>query len=454
MKTPIHFLITSGSRSRASALSLSVLIALPALATGAEPEPTSAARTAPAAQPAVTPSPAPTPALSDSSPADPDLTFVVAVFRHGVRSPLEDLNATTPGHPLYSGPPWPPCSEWTGGIPCGTLTPTPPGRGSDWGYLTPHGATAVTLLGGWYGRTYSNAWGKSFKAYLWADVDERTVKTAAALASGFGKSGISVTVGSLPSQNADPLFHPFKIPCGIPDPKTLSKIAGEIKTACETGLVTYKDQLTKLESVLACPNLNCETTAPCQRLGCVEKISCSPMPAPTPTPRPASPIKWDGEFSYASTVTETFLLEYANGMPPGWGNLDVAQLSDLLKLHEFYFQQTERNPYLAGIGSANLVREVLTQLNRKADYQSKLNGKCPHGDGTDDFVGLVGHDTNLANLNTLLKVKWTSTAPRCPRIPATFPTTTPCRPAPLSSNCAERSRIIGSAFNTSPKASG
>ena len=98
-------------------------------------------------------------------------------------------------------------------------------------------------------------------------------------------------------------------------------------------------------------------------------------------------------------------------MNPAWGRVKIGepgspQLAYLLRLHEFYFDKTEREPYLAGIQGANLVREVLDQLNRKAGRRSRIDGKCPRAKPDSQFVGLVGHDTNLANVQTLLKVNW------------------------------------------------
>jgi hypothetical protein len=106
-------------------------------------------------------------------------------------------------------------------------------------------------------------------------------------------------------------------------------------------------------------------------------------------------------------------------MNPAWGRVKVdepgsPQLAYLLQLHEFYFDKTEREPYLAGILGANLVREVLDQLNRKAGLKSSIDGKCPRAKADSQFVGLVGHDTNLANVQTLLNVKWNFDDARLP----------------------------------------
>jgi 4-phytase/acid phosphatase len=372
-------------------LFISVLVTLLwwTLATGASAQPEakaiSTANAAPAAQP-------------DSSPADNDLKFVVALFRHGVRAPLKAFGNNADQH---SGSPWPSATPW--GV-------------ANWGDLTPHGFKAVRSLGEWYGSHYSKRLGDGFKAYLWADVDERTQQTALALAKGFGKFSVKVKMAPPPGPGPDPLFHPFQASCGTPDTAELDRIANQIKAECREWLCSHKDQLTKLDEVLACPNERGNPT--CVPLGCVGETV---TPWATPTPRPsAAPIKWDGQFSYASSATEAFLLEYANKMDPGWGQVEVGQqtgsrprLSDLLQLHEFYFDKTEREEYLAGLQGANLVREILEQLNRGAG-QPPPTERCPHGEADDKFVGLVGHDTNLANLNTLLNVSWKFNNPKLP----------------------------------------
>jgi hypothetical protein len=398
---------------------LSVLVTLfcwrlaPGARAQSEAKSIATAERAPVAQLSPPPNPTCTPV-----PADGDLQFVLALFRHGVRSPLEDFGEKIA--PRYSGNPWPGLTDWADGDKC-----------ASWGDLTPHGATAVTILGAWYGRNYSKTWGQSFKAYLWADTDERTEKTAAALATGLGASGVSVQVESLSTQTVDPLFHSFKAMCGTPRSSELDRIVTKIKANYVDWLRSHQDAIKKLEYVLDCKN-KCDnktlvqsgspTPIPCEPLHCAEeKISAwasptptpgAPPPSPTPTPRPTSPITWNGQFSYASSATEAFLLEYANNMPPaGWGRVEVGQptgshptLAELLALHEFYFDITERDDYLAGVGGANLLREIFYQLNRKAG--KPLDGQCPHGDGTSQFVGLVGHDTNLANLNKLLNITW------------------------------------------------
>jgi 4-phytase / acid phosphatase len=355
------------------------------------------------------------------SPPDKSLKFAVALFRHGVRAPLKDLGAT------HSQKPWPsPAMAW---------------GADEWGYLTRHGCGAVKVLGAYYGTYYSKtAWCNGFRAYLWADVDERTLATAQALLVGMENAGVDVNLDSLCPQKVDPcvqkydaclgktdpLFHPFKAMCGTPDPNELKRIATYINHHLPEWFREFSypsgGQLGILYSVLACNNAQ-ECKQPLRQI--TDRATAWSPPTATQTPRPTSPITWagqfpasptptpaDGQFPYASTATEAFLLEYANGMPlqeVGWGHVIDEQTSStdklckLLRLHEFYFKQTEREPYLAGVAGANLVREVLDQLNQAA---GKPRRECMRPSGNSKFVGLVGHDTNLANVQTLLNVTW------------------------------------------------
>jgi 4-phytase/acid phosphatase len=84
----------------------------------------------------------------------------------------------------------------------------------------------------------------------------------------------------------------------------------------------------------------------------------------------------------------------------------------MLRLHDFFFDVTERDPVLARVHGSNVLREIYDLLNRKAGRQ--ILG-CPHAGSGEDFVGLVGHDTNIANVGALLGLKWRFDSPRLPR---------------------------------------
>jgi 4-phytase/acid phosphatase len=262
----------------------------------------------------------------------------------------------------------------------------------------------VTNLGRHYASAYKAAWPSGFKAFLWADVDPRTRDTAAALAAGLQEGGVpDVTVASL-EDKVDPLFHPFKALCGKPDSDRLARIAKGIETSRRQWAAGFRSGFVRLEDVLACRD-----TSECKLP--LEKVTDTARGCPTAGECEA-PLDWKGRFSYASSASEAFLLEFANGMPPdevGWGRVPVIppagawNARTMLRLHEFYFDKTERDPYVAAIQASNLVREVLDLIERRAG--GAVEG-CPHADAKSRFVGLVGHDTNLAGVGALLGLGW------------------------------------------------
>src|SRR5215472_8178693 len=190
--------------------------------------PNSALSLAAAAQQAASPTPTPT-----CSPPDKSLKLVVALFRHGVRAPLKEFGANAGKH---SSRPWPKLNDW--GL-----------SDDDWGVLTPHGTTAVKVLGAYYGSYYSCVFGNGFKAYLWADSqDQRTVATADALSKGMESVGINALVDYVkPAGTTDPLFHPFTANCGTPSQDKLNGIVADIKARCPEWLDSFKDQLSELD---------------------------------------------------------------------------------------------------------------------------------------------------------------------------------------------------------------
>jgi len=316
-----------------------------------------------------------------SANADGELKFVVAAFRHGVRAPLADFAAHANEH---SGQPWP---------------PTPQDWGArDWGELTTRGGMIVSHLGEYYGTHYTAIWPAGMKAYLWADVDPRTKDTALALQAGMARQPrVDVTV-EFRDGGTDPLYHPFKSACGVPAAGELTRIAQALDRDDASLVAKYQPELGEIESTLACVAPPPQG-ATCSPLSGVADVATAWQPGQD---RKSSPIDWKGRFSYASSASEAFVLEYANNMQAAWGR--DAKLGEMLRLHELYFDRTEREPYLAKVNGSALLREISDQLNRQAGGATR--GLCPRGNASAQFVGLVGHDTNLASLNALLGIGW------------------------------------------------
>ena len=302
--------------------------------------------------------------FAQGSKADADeLKLVVALFRHGVRSPEADFDQEEADK--HSKNKWPDLPAWNVmGKDCENAGKTAEG----WGYLTKHGQQIATGLGTYYGNYYKQGpWSGGFqKVYFWADAEnQRTRETAAALANGFRAAGIpDVKVDSLTPCTRDLLFHPFEAECGTPDPRKFADIASYIASNWKTTWTKkYKAQFDQLFRTLGCSADDCATCDISHCFTDADTVTSWKLGAPR-----TSPIKWTGRFSYASSASEAFLLEYANNMQVGWGNVDAGGLRKMLFLHEFFFDQTERQPYISagwrscrpsgpawtGVGSAGL----------------------------------------------------------------------------------------------------
>ncbi|MEY2508971.1 MAG: 4-phytase / acid phosphatase [Verrucomicrobiota bacterium] len=352
----------------------------------------------------------PSPVAQTPAASDNEVKLVVALFRHGVRAPLLTFSKTAND---YSGQLWPSINDWN----------VPSGKG--WGDLTTRGQVLATGLGNYYAQWYrQNAWPQGFKVYLLADTDARTIDTAAALAVGFQQGGIpkpTVTPASYsPNAKVDPLFHPFKAGCGVPSPtpmaKTIAKIDKERRLLAQKYALSFKE----LWKVLNCTGSNCIDLK-----SVVDRVSACKDTC-IPPEKCESPICWfgtfntktcAGQFPYASSASEAFLLEYANSMTVdkvGWGQVDANNVGPLLELHEAYFRLTERDPYLAIMQGSNLTREIRDLISRTAEPLQPIELGCLRVDNASQFIGLVGHDTNIAEVGKMLGLSWTFTDARVP----------------------------------------
>jgi 4-phytase/acid phosphatase len=319
------------------------------------------------------------------------LEYVAVMSRHGVRTSTwsnDRLNE-------YSIEPWPQWDVATGA-------------------LTPRGRVQMKLLGA-YDRDYlnrarliaSNGCDDANRFYFWSDTTPRDIESGQWLAAGLFP-GCQVAIHAVAQGNSDPLFSPMSLlkpDAGLSAAALLGRLGGRPETLD----TTYRGQLEAMERVL---------------LGCDPGKNCPPAKAPkqslleqTSAVRiaPGRLAQLTGPLGAASTLAETFLMEYADGKQGrdlGWGRLDKAKVRELMFLQDAYIELTMRTPYLARANGSNLLSHMLRSM-QQAVRGEKVEGAL--GKPGDRGLYLLGHDSDVSYLAGTLGISWllADYAPNC-----------------------------------------
>lgn len=311
---------------------------------------------------------------TEAAPAarNADLKFVVALSRHGVRSPIGDTDLLN----KYSAAPWP---KWD----------VPPS------YLTPHGYQLMKLFGAWdrinfagQGLFAASGCGDAAHVSILADTDQRTIATGKALAEGLFP-GCVLPVQAKPEGTPDPLYRSVD--------KMHSNDA-ELATAAVTGRIggdpknlteAFRPQLAALDNVLA----GCGHAAPSD----VKRVSIFDVPVSS---------GYSGPIRVASTMVENILLEYTTGMSDantGWGCVDGKTLRALMQLDTAAWDYGSRTPTLARMHASNLLDHIQRSLEQSVTGKP-VAGALSKPD--DRLLIVVGHDSNIVAIAGALGVNW------------------------------------------------
>ena len=308
-----------------------------------------------------------------------ELKYALIVSRHGVRSPTWDTARLNE----YSTQPWP---DW----------------GVAPGELTPHGHAGVKLMGAYYRAWLSHSGLFSAddcqdagRIYIRVDAGQRTRETGRAFAESL-LPGCEIPV-AMEAAGRDPLFGGV----GKADPELAGKAVRERLGPPQAVLTNYAPAFDTLTSLLTGGG-----TAHRALMGAAPDEGGDGGRADVPAP-----------LGTASTLSEVFLLEYAEGMPQsalGWGRLTREKLLQVMELHSVYADLARRAPYLARARGSNLLAHILASLEQ-AESAKPVAGAL--GQPGSALAILAGHDTNLSNLSGMLDLSW--------RLPGQAPDDTP-----------------------------
>ena len=305
-------------------------------------------------------------AAGASAQAKPPATIerIVLLMRHGVRPP-------TKAQPM----------------PVGIAVDAWPAWSVKPGYLTGHGARAVTLLGG-FDRSVVAArlfGGRACPAAgsvaVLSDSDQRTIATGDAWIAGFAP-GCGIANDHHAQDDPDPLFSPIDTGAVPFDPaRANDAVAADLGPGGLAAIeAKQRGVLTMLDRILCGPK-------PVSGCGVSDKPSRL-VPADTGT-RP----KFKGALDLGSTAGQILLLEYGEGKPMaevGWGRATKADIAAASALHAVEYRVLVRPAYVAARNSALIAKRMLSALT----------------DPGARFTLLVGHDTNVAALAGLLDLHW------------------------------------------------
>lgn len=297
------------------------------------------------------------------------LQAVVLLMRHGVRPP-------TKAQPLpegFASDPWP---SW----------PVAPG------WLTPHGAQAVTLLGrydrsAWAGRGLLPTAGCAASLDVWADVDERTVKSAEAWLEGFAP-GCRIAVLHADG-DSDPLFSP-----SFDSGNAVLAINQRMGPGgIQAKAVAQRARLDLLGKVLGC----CRSPA-CPPVADTAAVSaCDLTDLPTEVrPGRQGRASLEGALDIGSTGSQILMLEYTEGRPMsevGWGRVTREQIEDLLALHAAQYDILIRPPFVGRSNAGPIAQRMLKAISAPGARRPAV-------------TVLLGHDTNIASLGSMLDLHW------------------------------------------------
>ena len=300
----------------------------------------------------------------------------VLLMRHGIRSP----NQTPEQLAKSASRPWP---SW----------PVGPGL------LTERGESLLRSLGGWYRLHYADTGllpdsgcPASGTITNWSDnAAARIPLSGQALLDGLAP-GCGLKVAFAPQTAPDALFNPVgagtcPIKAGLAL-KAVTKAAGgdlDGASAKVRPALRQLQALLRVRSVAGCAN----GESSCGIDGLANVLGESP-----------DGPKLEGGIARAATISENFLLAYADGRPEAdiaWGEATTPEaLAELATPRNLFLTLTRKPAYLAARHMTSLGRAVLAELD----------GSTGAGNAA-RLVLFMGRDQHLAGMSGLLGIDWT-----------------------------------------------
>ncbi len=285
------------------------------------------------------------------------------------------------------------------------------------GCLTPNGSTAETLLGAYFrqyllqgGLLTGNDSLDAARSYFRSNTIERSWMTATAFGTGLIPN-LSVPVHSYPISypfsQPDPVFDPILAKVAKVDPNIAAAQVQEIFYNGAALESAYSDEYSLLYSVLFGTQPPPPTDCASFPKGCTDPtalaITLNPNTPSTTTPLYTGNIINIGGLQSVISAADPFVMQLADGLEVGWGQLTPDQVSQLTRLVNLQFDIEMRSPYLNKAQSSNAASHVLRTME-----QAVLHRKVPgaFGNAKSRMVVIISSDGYVAGLAGLLNAHW------------------------------------------------
>jgi 4-phytase/acid phosphatase len=317
---------------------------------------------------------------------DTQLKQVIIFGRHNVRSPV-DSNSTLDTYSVREFPDF----------------EIPPG------ILTANGAELETILGGYYrlwltkeGLLTGNDSADAASVYFRANVEERTIVTAQALAAGMFPAD-NINVDHYGPTASDPLFEPVGAGVALLNPqKASAAVKGRLGGNAQSLSSAYAPELALTRSVLFDYPVS-QTPALTTPEG---KVDVTTIPFVITTPGPSTWAVNPGGLTQVFDAVDPFIMEYTNGLAPSdvaWGQLTRDGISQTSRLDSLVLNLLYRTPYLERVQSSNLASHIVRSL-MQAETGTAMTGSL--GTPSTKLIVLIASDSQIIGLAGLFHLDW------------------------------------------------
>ncbi|KAA8998929.1 histidine-type phosphatase [Affinibrenneria salicis] len=300
------------------------------------------------------------------------LEKVVTLSRHGVRPPTdgEKLNKAT-------GKSW---GGW---------------NVAD-GQLSGHGYAGIVNQSAWRVAQWRNA-GLPLGAncpppqrvFVWSSPLQRTRATAQALLDGMFP-GCGLAAG-FSRQKLDPLFQSVDMGLARPDlERAKQQVIARMGGSEAAAAARYRPAIQLMRSAVCAD----------------DGQACQFLNAPWKLVAKENSLSLKGPLSPGASIGETIRLQYSEGLPlsqVAFGHAaNASQVAALMALHAAKYDLLSDTPELARHGGTLLMGQLAAALAQGTPLE-----KSPTESLRAPLVMFVGHDTNIAQIQTMLDFNWT-----------------------------------------------